>query len=277
VSVTVGAGGVTTKVADAELEPPGPVAVTIIVCEPTLRPVKPADRESQGVSTPSRVQAVPVLSPLTVKATLPEVLAELAGGALVMVTVGAGGVTTKVADAVLEPPGPLAVTTNVCEPTLRLVKLADSESQGVPAPSKVQAVPVLSPLTVKATLPEVLAELAGGALVMVTVGAGGVTSQVTAAKLEPPGPVTVTTKVWEPTLIPVRSAAPEAPAAVVPSRVQVVPLLSPVTMKAMVAAVSAELGGATLVMATVGATGDGWVVPAPVAGPPALKAASPKQ
>jgi hypothetical protein len=234
-----------------------PETTTTNVCDPTLKPVRLADPESQAVVTPSSVQVVPLLSPPTVNATLPEVLVESAGGAAVIVTIGAGGVTTNVADAESEPPGPDAVTTNVCEPTLKPVKLADSESQAAFTSSSVQAVPLLSPPTTNATLPTVLGESVGGAEVIVTVGAGGVTTNVADSAAEPLGPVTVTTNVCEPTPRSGKLAEPESHAVLAPSRVHVVSVIAPLTVNVTLPAVLGELGGGTLVMVTVGAGGGG--------------------
>src|ERR1022692_3316341 len=107
---------------------------------------------------------------------LPDVAVLVAGGWLVMVTVGPGGgvpvlVTVHVTVAVPEPPGPLTVICIVCMPTDSplITKLPDEGSR--PYPSSVANELVTSPPIVNMTTAYVDAVEAGGAAVMVTVGA----------------------------------------------------------------------------------------------------------
>lgn len=133
---------------------------------------------------------------------------------------GAGAVVVNVVETALLPPTPFTITVNVCVPTLRPSKVTLPEPQKTAALSMLQLVEVVAPEIANAIATEVLVDVVGGTEVSTTVGAGGVTVQLTVAELLPPGPLTVTTNVWSPTVKPVRSA-PSGPHSVnAPSRMQ---------------------------------------------------------
>jgi hypothetical protein len=126
------------------------------------------------------------------KAVVGEVVVLLGVGTGVTTCVGvgvgatAGALTVNVVVVVAAPPGPLMATTNVCVPTLKLVRAAEVEPQATATPSRVQVVAYTRPLVVKAIVAEVLVEV-DGAEVMVTAGAAaGVTAFTAAPALRTP-------------------------------------------------------------------------------------------
>ena len=109
---------------------------------------------------------------------------------------GTGALTVKVVEAELLPPALLALTVKVYTPTPSPLRAAFSGPKATPRPLSVQSMAVAaSPAIVNVMSGEPLTDEDGGTEVSTTVGAVGVTVQLTVAELVPPGPSVTTMNV----------------------------------------------------------------------------------